>query len=137
MPSATSWIPSSVHKAMIDRTSFCLTGERSMPRTSDMSTLTTSGSRCAKLVSPAYPAPRRLEEIERAAQVRFVRSEQRLVREGVLSRPRHDRLRRDPQLLDRGRELRLQPRPIADRFAFQLVDQGGLAPHPGQLVNGD
>ena len=53
MPSATSWMPSSVHSAMIDRTSFCLTGELSMPRTSDMSTLTTSGSSCAKLVSPA------------------------------------------------------------------------------------
>ena len=38
---------------MIDRTSFCLTAEASIPRTRDMSTLTTSGSSCAKLVSPA------------------------------------------------------------------------------------
>ena len=53
MPSATSWMPSSVHSAMIERTSFCFTGELSMPRTSDMSTFTTSGSSCAKLVRPA------------------------------------------------------------------------------------
>ena len=37
----------------IDPSSFCFIGERSMPRIRDMSTFTTSGSRCAKLVSPA------------------------------------------------------------------------------------
>ena len=37
----------------IDDSSFCFMGERSSPRMSDMSTLTTSGSSWAKLVRPA------------------------------------------------------------------------------------
>ena len=57
MPSAIISMPSSRHRMMIDPSSFCFIGERSMPRIRDMSTFTTSGSSCAKLVSPAYPAP--------------------------------------------------------------------------------
>src|SRR6266542_2074925 len=55
IPSATRRICRSFASDAIAPTSFCLIGEASMPRTSDMSALTTSGSNAAKLERPAYP----------------------------------------------------------------------------------